>query len=116
MPLLLVIHDLTPEGAEAVEASLWDLSESHWVLPGGMLVATGVSPGYLLSHLRRAVSRAGAEGALIVSEATGALHLDGLTAEARDWIEENLEPPAAEASGQAGEPLPEEREETLRVE
>ena len=91
MPLNLILHDLPPEGIEAMEAAVWELSESHWTLAGGMLVATGVSPSYLLTHLRRALLRAGIEGAILVTRCDGALHMAGVDDAARAWVADHQE-------------------------
>jgi len=91
MPLCLVLHDLSPTGKEALAGAVWDLAESHLALPGGLLVATGVSAGYLLSHLRRAVERAGERGAIVVTRVEGDLPSWGMDDGTQDWIEGNLD-------------------------
>jgi hypothetical protein len=96
MALSLVLYELPPAGVEAMQAATWELSESHWMLGGGMLVATSVSPSYLLSHLRQAVRRAGADGMLLVTRVTTSLEMDGVDDAIRGWIASHLEVTSAE--------------------
>ncbi|WP_458096743.1 hypothetical protein [Roseomonas sp. WA12] len=81
------MHELPAGGEEAIEASLWQLSESHWGLPGAMLVETGVSPSYLLSYLRQALAREGIEGRLLVTSFAGQVHTTGLDTGILAWIQ-----------------------------
>ncbi len=90
MTLCLVLHELPEGGAEAMEASIWELSESHCMLKGGMLVDTSVSPSYLHSHLRRALTRAGLEGKLLVTHVTQDLHMSGMDPDVAGWIQGSL--------------------------
>ena len=87
MTLCLVLHELPEGGAEAVEASIWELSESHCMLRGGMLVDTSVSPKYLLSHLRGALKRAGRDGKLLVTQVTQDVHMSGMDPDVANWVE-----------------------------
>ena len=91
MTLCMVLHELPEGGAEALEAAVWELSESHMVLGSGMLVDTSISAAYLLSHLRRTLRRAELEGPLLVSEVQDTLHMVGLDPAAEDWVREALE-------------------------
>ncbi|MCR0982474.1 hypothetical protein [Roseomonas populi] len=91
MTLCLVLHELPEGGAETLEAAIWELSESHFTLTGGMLVETSVSAGYLLSHLNMALRRAALEGPLLVSEVQDALHMSGLGPAVKDWVRGALE-------------------------
>ena len=95
MTLCLVLHELPEGGPEALEAAVWELSESHMMLGGGMLVETSVSARYLLRHLSRALARDGLEGRLLVSEVTEELHSAGLGPDAEGWIRDVL----AQAAG-----------------
>ncbi|MBP0444026.1 hypothetical protein J8J14_04480 [Roseomonas sp. SSH11] len=90
MTLCLVLHDLPEGGAEAMEASIWELSESHCMVKGAMLVDTSVSPKYLLSHIRGALSRAGLEGKLLVTHVTTDVHMSGLDRDIEGWIQGSL--------------------------
>ncbi|MBB5694011.1 hypothetical protein [Muricoccus pecuniae] len=90
MPLCLVLHDLPPGGTEVLEAAVWELSESHSMFGCGMLVDTSVSAGYLLSHLRGALIRAGLAGRLIIAPATSQLRSWGVEPEVEAWIAESL--------------------------
>ncbi|WP_426957420.1 hypothetical protein [Muricoccus radiodurans] len=92
MPLCLVVHDLAQPGAEVLEAAVWELSESHWMVGTSMAVATGVSPEYLADHLRRALRRAGLDGMLLAVGLTGDMALDGLPGEGRRWMQEQAQP------------------------
>jgi hypothetical protein len=87
LALCLVLHELPAGGEEAIEASLWQLSESHWGLPGAMLVETGVSARYLLSYLRQALAREGIEGRLLVTSLAGQVHTTGLDTAIPAWIQ-----------------------------
>lgn len=87
MTLCLVLHELPAGGEEAVEASVWQLSESHWSLPGAMLVETDVSSRYLLAHLRHALGRKGLEGQLLVTTLDSELHTAGLDPGILAWIQ-----------------------------
>ncbi|HEY8613345.1 MAG TPA: hypothetical protein VIL69_18935 [Roseomonas sp.] len=91
MTLCLVLHELPAGGVEVMEASIWELSESHCMLGGGMLVDTSVSPGYLLSHIHGALTRAGMEGKLVVSQAAAELHMSGLEPDVAAWIRGSLQ-------------------------
>lgn len=86
MTLCLVLHELPEGGPEAIEAAIWELSESHCMLKGGMLVDTSVSPRYLLSHLRGALTRAGLEGKLLVTHVTEDVHLWGMDPDVESWV------------------------------
>ena len=89
MHLCLVLFDLPPGGAEAIEASVWELSESHWMpMPNAMFVACSVSPGYLASHLDSAAERAGMKGSIIVLRAEGAVPNALVPPEAANWLRE----------------------------
>ena len=96
MALCVVVHDLPAAGVDAMQAAVWEVSESHWMLAGGMLVATSVSPSYLLSHLRQAVRRMELEGTLIVTRVTAELETAGVDDAARAWIASHLEPASAD--------------------
>lgn len=89
MPLLLVAHDQSPDGALALEDAVWQLAESHLTLPGSLLVESAVSARYLVEHLRGAMRRAGLDGALLVTPVTTA-NWDGLSAEAGEWLRARL--------------------------
>ncbi|MFH5925776.1 hypothetical protein [Roseomonas xinghualingensis] len=96
MALCVVLHDLPPAGMDAMQAAVWEVSESHWMLSGGMLVATSVSPSYLLSHLRQAVRRIGLEGTLIVNRVTTEPEMAWVDDAARSWVASHLELASAE--------------------
>lgn len=89
MPLLLVAHDQAPDGAAALEDAVWQLAESHLVLPGSLLVESPVSARYLLDHLRGALRRVGKQGALLVMPVQSA-DWDGLSADAEEWIRSRI--------------------------
>ncbi|WP_338662836.1 hypothetical protein VQH23_22165 [Pararoseomonas sp. SCSIO 73927] len=91
MTLCLVLHELPEGGPEALEAAVWELSESHMMLGGGMLVETSVSARYLLTHLDGALLRAGLEGRLLVSEVVDGVHSTGLGPDAEAWVRGVLE-------------------------
>jgi hypothetical protein len=90
MALCLVVHDLPPAGTEALEAAVWELSESHWVLGTSLLVATGVSPRYLTNHLQRALDQAGVDGTLLATRLSDDFTLEGAQEGGRDWVREHL--------------------------
>ncbi len=90
MPLCLEVHELAPGGAEALEAAVWEVSESHCILAGTMLVDTSVSPAYLLSHLRRALEREDLSGSLLVAEVGDGLHSAGLDPAIQEWLQASL--------------------------
>lgn len=90
MPLLLVVHDGGAEATETMQQSVWQLSESHWVFGTGLLLVTGVSPGYLGHHLTRALERAGLQASLLVTPLAKDASLEALPAEGRDWIATTL--------------------------
>ncbi|MBP0494775.1 hypothetical protein [Roseomonas indoligenes] len=91
MTLCLVLHELPEGGPETLEAAVWELSESHMMLGGGMLVETSVSARYLLAHLDRALRRATQQGSLVVTEVTDELYAAGLGPDAADWVRGVLE-------------------------
>ncbi len=92
MPLCFVMHDLPPAGVEALQAALWEVAESHWnPTPGCFAVATGLSVGYLGSHLAGAMRRAGAEGPMLVVEAGGAVSTRNLSEAGASWLRERIE-------------------------
>ncbi|MCQ4160756.1 hypothetical protein NON00_12545 [Roseomonas sp. GC11] len=89
MPLLLVAHDQTPDGASALEDAVWQLAESHLTLPGSLLVESAVSARYLTEHLHSALRRAGLAGALVVMPVTEP-SWQGLSPEVEDWLRVRL--------------------------
>ncbi|MXP61951.1 hypothetical protein E0493_01125 [Roseomonas sp. M0104] len=82
---MLVAHDQAPDGAAALEDAVWQLAESHLVLPGSLVVESPVSPKYLLEHLRGALRRMGRDGALLIVPLTTASWA-GLSTDAEEWI------------------------------
>jgi len=90
MTLCIALFELPEGGLEALEASVWELSESHCMLANAMLVQTSVSPRYLHSHIVRALRRAGLEGSLLVTAVTSELHIAGMDPAVALWVEEGL--------------------------
>lgn len=91
MPLLLALHDLGTPGEEAEEAffqTFFSVAPDHWrVMPGATLVGTGLSPGYLLDHLRRTAERYRiAPRLLLVMPVPAEFVAHGLTPEGEAWI------------------------------
>jgi hypothetical protein len=100
MALLLALHDLGPASPEAEQmffASVFEVSSTHLCLnPGATLIATEVSPAYLLDLLRRAASRAGlSPSLLLVTGMAEDVAAEGLSAEGMAWLREAFEPPPA---------------------
>jgi len=92
---LLVLHaleELTPEARKAFFDSIYEISPEHWpVNPGATLVATGISPSYLLDHLRRTLNRAKAPSvALVVARLGADPAFLGLQPEGEAWLKETL--------------------------
>ncbi len=95
MSLCLVLHDLPPGGSEILEAAIWEVSDSHWLpTADALLVSTGVSVGYLASHLRQALRRHGVEGSIVVLRTDSEVVSDGLPASAAAWLREQSAPEA----------------------
>ena len=98
MTLHLVIHRPEPQAdAEAdglirtaLRDAVWEVAESHWS-PGGeaLLVASDLSPDYLLSHFRRAMARRGFAdpGLLLVVQIGDRAAFAGLPADAAAWAD-----------------------------
>ena len=92
MPLCLVLHDLPSAGIEAVQAALWEVSDSHWSpTSGSFAVSTGVSVPYLCSHLERALGRAGVDGAIMVIEAGAHAAACGVPENGMAWIRDQID-------------------------
>lgn len=97
MPLLLALHDLGPLSPEAEQqffAPVFEVSPTHLRLnPGATLVATEVSPAYLLDLLRRSAARAGVTPALLlVTPVAAEVPVEGLSAESMEWLRESVDP------------------------
>ncbi|WP_135465851.1 hypothetical protein [Crenalkalicoccus roseus] len=93
MPLCLVLHELDPPSPEAEQVffhAVFEIAPEHWRLTeGATLVATGVSPGYLLDHLRRAMRHARLSlRLLLVTPVGNDLAAHGLPPEGESWIRE----------------------------
>jgi hypothetical protein len=91
MPLRLILHDFGLPPAEAEEDFLYTffvIAPDHWRLaPGATLVATDLSPGYLLDHLRQTARRSGLEPRLLlVMPFPEELASHGLTSDGEAWI------------------------------
>jgi len=89
MPLCLVLHDLPSGGAEVLEAAIWEVSESHWVVAANTLfVSSDVSVNYLSDHLRGALRRSGMQGWIMVLQAASDVVSAGLGEDAQAWLRE----------------------------
>lgn len=92
MSLHLVIHSPARPDAEAAAAladAMWEVAESHWPIGAGVvLLASDLSPDYLLAHLRAALRRRGMSdpGLLLVTPLGEGTARTGLPAEAEAWI------------------------------
>jgi len=96
MSLCLVLHDLGPVAPEAEQmffAAVFEIAPDHWrVTEDATLVATEVSPGYLLDHLRRSAARARLEPRiLLVTRVPAEVATHGLPENGEAWIREMLE-------------------------
>lgn len=95
MPLCLVLHELelsSPMAEQAFFAAVFEVAAEHLRLTeDATLVATGVSPGYLLDHLRHAARKAGVGvRVLLVTEVTPGTVAHGLPPEADAWLKDML--------------------------
>ncbi|UFN51104.1 hypothetical protein LPC08_11090 [Roseomonas sp. OT10] len=89
----MVLFDLPEGGAEAIEAAVWELSESHWMpMAHAMFVSCSVSASYLSSHLNAALRRAGLEGPTLVARVDSPVANAAVPPEAIRWLQEQATP------------------------
>lgn len=77
----------------AVRDAVWEVADAHWVLGhDAMLVSTDLSPTYLLSHFKRALTHRGftEAGLLLVTTVGPKAAWTGLPAEAEGWLRDVL--------------------------
>lgn len=105
MTLSIVIHrpESDPAGdppadqaeamRQAVRDAVWEIADAHWAIGSdAILVSTDLSPAYMVSHFRRALSRRGFDrtGHLLVTSVGPKAAWSDLPDEADDWLKETL--------------------------
>jgi hypothetical protein len=99
MTLHLVIHSPpapagSPEEAairSALQEAVWEIADSHWSpADGSLLVATDLSPAYLVQHFRSGLGRRGCPdpGLLLVVPVTDTAAWTGLPKDAEAWLKD----------------------------